>query len=416
MELGKLNKTTIGITFGYLTIFNIFRKDRITYAECICECGECYVGMLQNIKKGKSSCGKCQARNKHVYNKSFFMSTSPERNYVIGLLGADGSIEKNRINLTLKSTDIDILHEINSLICDDIIVHKKNVKHSYSQHALRISSKEIVNIISKFGIHKNKSMNFQVHDEFMYDPDFWRGMIDGDGYVSFNDKKLLIGICGTIDVCNKFLDFCKRYTDTKACVYFEPSKTNKNFGRAKISGTHALSIGKIIYKNANNLKIKRKHDKFMDACNMYILNRNLQFDKVFMNIADQISTLSRAVRAKVGAIIVDDNLNIVSTGYNGTPRGFDNSAEYITDNGNLKTKAETLHAESNAIAKISRSTVSSDNATMYVTLSPCLQCAKLIIQSGIKKVLFRDVHCDSDGMDGINLLIRAGIEVTQLNN
>ena len=140
------------------------------------------------------------------------------------------------------------------------------------------------------------------------------------------------------------------------------------------------------------------------------------------------SSLSKARRMKVGCLIVK-NGSIISDGYNGTPSGFDNNCEIYTpsnfsltidDEGNpvegtynLITKDEVLHAESNAITKLAKSTQSSEGATMYITISPCVDCAKLMIQSGIKRVVFGDLYRDNKG---IKLLERAGIQVNQKSN
>ncbi len=414
MEIGTF-KSYIGYKFGKLKVFNMSRKNDLTYAECVCDCGGTYTGLLHNIKKGKSSCGKCQAWNKNKYDLNFFETSSPERNYIFGLLSADGGIDANRITLNLKSEDKDILYSINRCVSEQNLVNEKNVKHDYPQHTLRINSKKIVEILSNFGIIPNKSKVFKVPESLRFDRDFWRGMIDGDGYISINNGKINIGICGTIDVCECFLDFCKIYTDTKSGITMAPSKTNNNFARCRINCAHALVIGHVLYDGAT-LKIKRKHQRFLDAVRSYDEKKTAKLDKTFMNIANEISTLSYAILAKVGAIIVDNQMNIVSIGYNGTPSGFDNSAEYLTKEGKLKTKPETLHAESNAIVKLSASAGNAINATMYVTLSPCVQCAKLIIQSGIRRVIYGQIHADADGMDGINLLRRANIKVAQYCN
>ncbi len=122
----------------------------------------------------------------------------------------------------------------------------------------------------------------------------------------------------------------------------------------------------------------------------------------YMNIAKEIATRSYAERLKVGAILVKNN-SIIADGYNGMPYGFGNNCE--TDG---VTNVEVLHAESNAIAKISKSNQSSDGSVLYVTTSPCVECAKLIIQCGIKEVYFENVYRI---LDGINLLKRAGVKV-----
>ena len=127
-----------------------------------------------------------------------------------------------------------------------------------------------------------------------------------------------------------------------------------------------------------------------------------------MRIATEWSKLSYCKRKQVGAIIVKDRM-IISDGYNGTPSGFENCCE---DHNGL-TNWYVLHAEANAILKVARSTQSCDNATLYITLSPCKECSKLIHQSGIKRVVFQQGYSD---MSGIDFLKRAGVEVIQIEN
>lgn len=130
-----------------------------------------------------------------------------------------------------------------------------------------------------------------------------------------------------------------------------------------------------------------------------------------MNCALAISQLSKAERKKVGAILVSaTGHHIIAEGYNGTPSGFDNKCEREID-GKLETLPEVLHAESNVISKIARSTNTSEESTLYVTMSPCFDCAKLIIQAGIKRVVYLEEYRI---LDGIALLHRANIEVIKL--
>ncbi len=116
-------------------------------------------------------------------------------------------------------------------------------------------------------------------------------------------------------------------------------------------------------------------------------------DKVFINIAKETSTLSHCQRAKVGAVIVKDG-NIVSFGYNGTPAGMDNCCE----DGDA-TISEVIHAEMNAVLKAAKNGYSVDGATLYLTLSPCKECAKLILQSGIRRVLYLEEYRDISGIE-----------------
>ena len=115
---------------------------------------------------------------------------------------------------------------------------------------------------------------------------------------------------------------------------------------------------------------------------------------------------SYCIRRQVGALIVKDKM-IISDGYNGTPSGFENICE---DDATGLTKPYVLHAEANAITKLAKSINSGDGSTLYVTASPCMECSKLIIQSGIKRVVYSDPYHNTDGID---LLRRSGIEVVQ---
>lgn len=128
-----------------------------------------------------------------------------------------------------------------------------------------------------------------------------------------------------------------------------------------------------------------------------------KYDKAYLRIAKEWGQLSYCNRKKVGAIIVRDKM-IISDGYNGTPSGFENCCEDEENN----TKWYVLHAEANAISKVARSTQSCEGATLYITLSPCKDCSKLIHQSGIKRVVYHQEYKDCSGLD---FLRKAGVEV-----
>jgi dCMP deaminase len=158
-----------------------------------------------------------------------------------------------------------------------------------------------------------------------------------------------------------------------------------------------------------------------------------KFVDAYMDVAERFAELSSARRLHVGAIVVKDD-RIISIGYNGMPSGWDNNCEDTvfvlheevmgtdmnslgytqTDNGNwvkLKSKPEVLHAETNAIAKLAKSNESGMGATMFITHAPCLDCAKLIFQSGIGSVLYRDAYRDTGG---ITFLEKSGVKVIQV--
>lgn len=134
-------------------------------------------------------------------------------------------------------------------------------------------------------------------------------------------------------------------------------------------------------------------------------DKKSQLDYRYLRMAQIWAENSYCVRRKVGALVVKNKM-IISDGYNGTPSGFENVCEE-----NDVTKPYVLHAEANAITKLARSHNSSDGATLYVTASPCLECSKLIIQAGIKRVIYGEQY---RLQDGIELLKRAGIEVIHL--
>ena len=133
------------------------------------------------------------------------------------------------------------------------------------------------------------------------------------------------------------------------------------------------------------------------------MDKQTQFDLHYLEMARIWSQNSYCERRKVGALMVKDRM-IISDGYNGNPRGFENVCE--DEEGH--TKSYVLHAEANAITKVARSNNSSEGATIYITASPCIECAKLIIQSGIVRVVYSD---DYRLQEGIELLKRAGIQV-----
>ncbi|MCB9361634.1 MAG: dCMP deaminase family protein [Flavobacteriales bacterium] len=138
----------------------------------------------------------------------------------------------------------------------------------------------------------------------------------------------------------------------------------------------------------------------------YSKEKQLRYDQAYLKMALEWAKLSHCTRKKVGALIVKDRM-IVSDGYNGTPTGFDNCCE--NDLG--KTHWYVLHAEANAILKVAKSTHEINGATLYITLSPCKECSKLIVQAGIKRIVY---HMDYKDNSGLTFLKESGIEVCQI--
>jgi dCMP deaminase len=137
-------------------------------------------------------------------------------------------------------------------------------------------------------------------------------------------------------------------------------------------------------------------------------DKQLRYDKAYLRLAKSWASLSYCTRKKVGAIIVKDAI-IISDGYNGTPAGFDNCCE----NEIGETHWYVLHAEANAILKVARSTNNCKGATLYLTHSPCKDCSKLVLQSGIGRLVYQEAYKDTSGID---FLLSAGLEVVKLEN
>jgi dCMP deaminase len=139
-----------------------------------------------------------------------------------------------------------------------------------------------------------------------------------------------------------------------------------------------------------------------------ISNKTTRYDAAYLRLAESWAKLSHCARKQVGAIIVKDEM-IISDGYNGSPAGFDNCCEDTEGN----THWYVLHAEANAILKVAKSTNNCKGATLYLTLSPCKDCSKLVLQAGINRVVFMDKYKDTEGID---FLANAGVEVVHFES
>ena len=137
-------------------------------------------------------------------------------------------------------------------------------------------------------------------------------------------------------------------------------------------------------------------------------SKQARYDRAYLRMATEWAKLSHCKRRQVGAIIVKNNI-IIADGFNGAPSGFENCCE----DSNGRTHWYVLHAEANAILKLAKSNNRGQNSTLYITLSPCKDCSKLILQAGIKRVVYINSYKDSEGID---FLSKAGIEVIQIEN
>lgn len=163
----------------------------------------------------------------------------------------------------------------------------------------------------------------------------------------------------------------------------------------------------------------RKNDSLFSESidSIYESEKDKKKDLIYLRMAREWAQNSHALRKKVGCLVVKDKM-IISDGFNGTPHGFPNECEYHEEgqfppSKVLVTRKEVLHAEANAITKLAKSSQSSDGATIYVTLSPCYECSKLMVQSGIKRVVFQEVYRDTSSLE---FLRKAGVEITRIEH
>lgn len=167
---------------------------------------------------------------------------------------------------------------------------------------------------------------------------------------------------------------------------------NVNFNNCEgFNPPNPLNLSTIMSKNAMIYKDAAKQERY---------------DRTYLKMASEWASLSHCSRKQVGALLVKNGM-IISDGYNGTPSGFPNECE--DENG--ETQWYVLHAEANAITKIARSNNSAEGSTLYITMSPCKDCAKMILQAGIKRLVFQTGYKDTSGID---FLTSAGIEIVQI--
>jgi dCMP deaminase len=181
----------------------------------------------------------------------------------------------------------------------------------------------------------------------------------------------------------------------------KPENANFHYVQGTPTGSYDLYISEEAAMNGGWYVKTEKQHLFEPTHSFEIQAQSKQqkLDKTFINIANEVGQLSHCIRSKVGAVIVNKG-NIISFGYNGTPAGMDNCCEE-----NNVTLPHVIHAESNAILKAAKSGYAVEGSTLYLTLSPCQDCCKLILQSGIKRVVYRDKYRDTAGIDFLKQFI-----------
>lgn len=279
--------TFYGKKFGKLSLINFFIKDKKTFCNAICDCGNiksyCFSSLNQGLTKSCGCIRKEKNNNsKYKYNTNIFKNLNENTLYILGLLYTDGNITGNfRFSIGLKIGDHFILKKIGKLIRNsENLIYEKPKKspssnnYTKGSYILSCNNKEIIKDLLNLGLFPNKTNKIKPKECLINSRDFWRGCIDGDGWVRYNKKYLIIGFGGTKEMCEGLLNFCKKFIKIKSKIQ---KRTENNYHEISISGKKAEFIHKILYENSI-LFIERKKfpDKFTEEA---ALNRNLEKER-----------------------------------------------------------------------------------------------------------------------------------------
>jgi hypothetical protein len=267
-ERNKRPKTysyLVGEVYNRLTVLSIYRADKIAYAKCRCACGKEHNVKVAHLQCGSvKSCG-CLHRDrvkevigKYKYNHDFFKSDSPEMYYVIGLMITDGNLSPDRFRFRLgfKSEDRYMLEKISMVLKGTI---KLDLNKANGAYEFSGTDETIYNQLLSYGLTPRKSLTMTVRPDLIHNVHFWRGVIDGNGWVSLSGG-IVLGLCGTMNFCNSFLVFANKYTDTSK---LHPLERKENWGQITISGTKALPVLDAIYTDKGEWFLKRKYSKYI---------------------------------------------------------------------------------------------------------------------------------------------------------
>ena len=289
--------------------------------------------------------------------------------------------------------DINILFNNNEFIkqiYESIINEKieKEIKNEYYTDFLNKYNKvEYYNLYERLQIDKKNEIieneNKDIFDYIIKNNINFSIVSNKNNYILFEEL-----------IIKSLVEKYELYNNFDKIVYNIPNLNNFEYiYLSKENNSYELSFNKF-EKDKIEEKIKK-------------INKEYKYHKRYLSMCKEWSELSTSKRKKVGALIVK-NEQIIADGYNGTPKGFSNECEDLTGN----TNWYTLHGEANAIMKVAKSTQSSENSTLYCTLSPCKECSKLIVQSGIKKVMYIEDYRDNSG---ISFLKKCNIEVKKIH-
>lgn len=325
--------------------------------------GECGFDNLQSISSRRYS-----------IDESVMDTDTPEKYYILGLLATDGTVSLNRnskyVSVSLHRSDDVLLNDLRSIFKTDKPLHYSSTDN---QAVFTIFSSRIYDIVASFGIVGQKSLTLEIKkdipDKFL--ADFLRGCFDGDGGIREERGKadILLCISGSRVFAEQIVNYYKRMGIDVYCYNYFDTKNNNYKYHIKKCGKGGLFILANLYKSAG-LFLPRKYEKFLELTRLTI-------DEMMMEMAFTCAGRSTCIRRKVGCIITnEDKTNILAMGYNGGIKNFANSCE-----SSLPGQCGCVHAEANALIK-------ANGPILYCTTLPCYNCAKLIVNAGVKQVYY----------------------------
>lgn len=280
----------VGVKFGRLTPISFYKKTPKIYCKALCDCGVEKDYAFGSLKTGLTkSCGCIRAARpnglKYEYSYGFFEQLTADSAYVLGLIYTDGSVNNRGFKISLKESDSGVLKNISLLIKNsDRLYRQKGRKSPTSDNlvqdalSVKCDSPKIARDLYGWGLYPSKTHTLKPDERLVGNRDFWRGCIDGDGWISFKNKKyqyLCIGFCGTKEMCEGFVAFCNQHI---ACTPKLHKRGAKNYYEVSLGGTVSRHIHEVLYNGAG-LFIERKcfPDKFSGEA---AINRNVAAERV----------------------------------------------------------------------------------------------------------------------------------------
>jgi hypothetical protein len=255
----------IGRTYERLTVVSVYKSGGVYYADCKCSCGKGHVVKIKYLTQNSvKSCGCLhldsvrKALIKYDYNKTFFASNTPEMFYVLGLFYTDGNLSGNRCRFRLgfKAEDKYLLERIAILLKGNSKLDYNKIGNAYE---LSGTDQTIYDQLTAFGLTPRKSMTIKIRPDLIPNINFWRGVIDGNGWITTRGNSIVLGLCGTMNVCQSFLQFCSAVIDISKSKIIE-RKTG--WGQITIYGFRATEILKTLYEGKGELFLIRKYNKY----------------------------------------------------------------------------------------------------------------------------------------------------------